>query len=190
MKLISKIWNCVITQEGKKLAEVGGPSTNLYQVIFYISSLCLWNLFQIGMDETNKRINNMVVEGLEKAGLATDTKLSGSCCSLIHPLDKALKSSPCQLWVKCTCAYPGARVSLRQTENGLRTTTDANNASCCHDFGRQTGCVQRKGLRVQCWLFWNWVSTKSFQLCHAFVFDLQRREVNRWKYKTWVSLLP
>ena len=103
------------------------------------------------MDETNKRINNMVVEGLEKAGLATDTKLSGSCCSLIHPLDKALKSSPCQLWVKCTCAYPGARVSLRQTENGLRTTTDANSASCCHDFGRRTGCVQRKGLRVQSW---------------------------------------
>ena len=31
------------------------------------------------MDETNKRINNMVAEGLEKAGLASDTKLSGGC---------------------------------------------------------------------------------------------------------------
>ena len=35
------------------------------------------HLFQIGMDETNKRINDMVAKGLEKAGLAADTKLSG-----------------------------------------------------------------------------------------------------------------
>ena len=154
MKLISKI--CL--HSGREEAGWGWRaidklvSGNL--PYFFLVSV---TLFQIGMDETNKRINNMVVEGLEKAGLATDTKLSGSCCSLIHPLDKALKSSPCQLWVKCTCAYPGARVSLRQTENGLRTTTDANSASCCHDFGRRTGCVQRKGLRVQSWtrLFWN-----------------------------------
>jgi len=57
----------IFDKEGRKLAEVGGPSTNLYQ---------------IGMDETNKRINNMVAKGLEKAGLATDTKLSGLGLSL------------------------------------------------------------------------------------------------------------
>lgn len=57
----------IFDKEGKKLAEVAGPSTNLYQ---------------IGMGETNKRIQDMVVEGLQEAGLPPETQLSGLGLSL------------------------------------------------------------------------------------------------------------
>jgi len=54
-------------QLGVKLAEVAGPSTNLYQ---------------IGMEETNRRIAEMVREGLKQAGLPEDTMLEGLGLSL------------------------------------------------------------------------------------------------------------
>ena len=52
----------IYNEQGEKLAEVGGPSTNLYQ---------------IGIPETNRRIRNMVTEGLKKAGLPESTTLEG-----------------------------------------------------------------------------------------------------------------
>ena len=52
----------IYNAKGEKLAEVGGPSTNLYQ---------------IGIPETNKRISDMVAEGLKKAGLPENTTLEG-----------------------------------------------------------------------------------------------------------------
>jgi len=57
----------IFSQSGDKLAEVEGPSTNLYQV---------------GLEETNKRIRDMVVQCLEAAGLAADTTLEGLGLSL------------------------------------------------------------------------------------------------------------
>ena len=66
----------IFNDKGEKLAEVEGPSTNLYQVC----SAEVWLntkifVLQIGMDETNKRIHDMVKQCLELAGLATDTTL-------------------------------------------------------------------------------------------------------------------
>jgi len=57
----------IFNDKGEKLAEVEGPSTNLYQ---------------IGLDETNKRIRDMVVSCLDKAGLGSDTTLEGLGMSL------------------------------------------------------------------------------------------------------------
>jgi len=57
----------IYNEQGEKLAEVGGPSTNLYQ---------------IGIPETNRRIRNMVTEGLKKAGLPESTTLEGLGLSL------------------------------------------------------------------------------------------------------------
>jgi len=57
----------VYDQTGAKLAEVNGPSTNLYQ---------------IGIEETNKRLRNMVVAALQKAGLSENTTLQGLGLSL------------------------------------------------------------------------------------------------------------
>jgi len=57
----------IYNQKGEKLSEVGGPSTNLYQ---------------IGIPETNKRISDMVAEGLKVAGLPEDTTLEGLGLSL------------------------------------------------------------------------------------------------------------
>ena len=52
----------LFSSAGFKLAEVEGPSTNLYQ---------------IGIPETNNRIAAMVVAGLEQAGLPANTQLQG-----------------------------------------------------------------------------------------------------------------
>ena len=52
----------LFSSAGSKLAEVEGPSTNLYQ---------------IGIPETNNRIAAMVVAGLEQAGLPANTQLQG-----------------------------------------------------------------------------------------------------------------
>ena len=49
-------------EKGEKLAEVEGPSTNLYQ---------------IGIPETNNRISMMVKQALNKAGLPENTTLQG-----------------------------------------------------------------------------------------------------------------
>jgi len=57
----------IFDENGEKLAEIEGPSTNLYQ---------------IGLDETNKRIRDMVVQCLEKAGLNSETTLEGLGMSL------------------------------------------------------------------------------------------------------------
>jgi len=54
-------------ERGDKMAEVEGPSTNLYQ---------------IGIPETNKRIAKMVAEGLRMAGLPENTTLEGLGLSL------------------------------------------------------------------------------------------------------------
>ena len=50
------------SEKGEKLAEVEGPSTNLYQ---------------IGIPETNKRISQMVADALKMAGLPENTTLEG-----------------------------------------------------------------------------------------------------------------
>ena len=52
----------IYNEKGEKLAEVSGPSTNL---------------FQIGIPETNKRISDMVADALKKAGLPESTTLEG-----------------------------------------------------------------------------------------------------------------
>ena len=52
----------IYNAKGEKLAEVSGPSTNL---------------FQIGIPQTNRRISIMVAEGLKKAGLPENTTLEG-----------------------------------------------------------------------------------------------------------------
>jgi len=54
-------------EKGEKLAEVEGPSTNLYQ---------------IGIPETNNRISMMVKQALNKAGLQENTTLKGLGLSL------------------------------------------------------------------------------------------------------------
>ena len=55
-------------EKGEKLAEVEGPSTNLYQ---------------IGIPETNNRISMMVKQALSKAGLQESTTLKGKLGNLI-----------------------------------------------------------------------------------------------------------
>ena len=55
-------------EKGEKLAEVEGPSTNLYQ---------------IGIPETNNRISLMVKQALNKAGLQETTKLKGKLSIII-----------------------------------------------------------------------------------------------------------
>jgi len=57
----------LFSSAGSKLAEVEGPSTNLYQ---------------IGIPETNNRIAAMVVAGLEQAGLPANSQLQGLGLSL------------------------------------------------------------------------------------------------------------
>lgn len=57
----------LFNQAGTKLAEIEGPSTNLYQ---------------IGLAETGKRIADMVKQGLGKAGVPEDTTLEGLGLSL------------------------------------------------------------------------------------------------------------
>jgi len=100
----------LLSDKGVKLAEVEGPSTNLYQ---------------IGLDETNKRIRDMVLECLERAGLGPDTSLEGLGLSLSgcenEETNRSLMSNMVERWPGLARHYD----VCSDTVGTLNTATDA-----------------------------------------------------------------
>ena len=140
------------------------------------------------MDETNKRIHNMVQEGLEKAGLDTSTKLSGRW-SFHARLDKALKSSGCYLLlcVKCTCSYPEARLRLQPTEGDSVTTTtfvDANGASSQSCLSTSDWFFLKKGFASTGQPKQKELSASAVML-FSLTFKMESWEADALKYKSW-----
>ena len=154
-----------------------------------------WHLFQIGMDETNKRINNMVVEGLEKAGLATNTKLSGGCqWSLLSlssmVLYKALKSSWSGSCGQSARAHILRRESVSRRQRAIweQQTPPWPSLSC---FSNPDWLCPKKGFAsTEELLVWQSLY-KTLQALSCFsLWPSDFSVVNRSEYKTWAGLLP
>jgi len=100
----------IFDQEGNKLADVTGPSTNLYQ---------------IGIAETTKRLKNMMTSALQTAELPEDTTLEGLGLSLSGCEREETNSS---LVAHMVSTYPGLAKHYKicsDTVGTLATATES-----------------------------------------------------------------
>jgi len=100
----------LFNEKGEKLAEVEGPSTNLYQ---------------IGIPETNNRISNMVTQALNKAGLPENTTLEGLGLSLSGCEREETNSSLVSNMVECHPSLSHHYDVCSDTVGTLNTATDS-----------------------------------------------------------------
>lgn len=94
----------------KELATMDGPSTNV---------------FQLGMEETAKRIAKMVAEGLEKAKLPPNTKLASLGLSLSGCERKETNDQLAQTVLKAFPDMCGACAVVSDTVGPLATASEA-----------------------------------------------------------------